>query len=591
MAAADATPNSYRDPFWTQLASTTEQKLGLPAGLLSAVVTHGEKSNADQVSEAGAKTPFQITPSTRDAILKRDGLDAYLSPENAAEAAALVLKDGLQWAKGRASDPAAQERLAAGFYHAGGDTANWGPRTNAYIARVSAGSQQAKGDALANDFAAFMKANPAVPAATAPAAPAGADPLAADFGAWKQQQDQTAAHPDRDYSPQIPGTATQLDEQGRPYVSTARAPQPGLGDKALGAGEAALATATGIPAFIAGAGSYLDQFNRSIANKLGDSLGASGPSWPVQDPDQAAQQTAQQLTYQPRTSTGQDYAQALSEAMQPLAGLNPLEGALYGERREARRCKRLPSPRARAPEAITDGAAAAAGNAIRDRYAALTGDAPATKAYGRARWEAPARPEPDVALQRAATAADLPVPIKLTRGQATRDFAQQQFEGETAKSPDVGEPLRENAAKQNQQLAQNFDALIDKTGAEKASDIEAGRFIVDDALKKRRGAARRPTYQAKYAAAEKAGELEAPVSLQAVIDHLNESAPEATTSQPLLATARGLCHQARDRKGDEDGKLVALPPKGAEAPPAPPRRGSVFGEPPPTPTAEPGRQR
>jgi hypothetical protein len=553
MAQAEATPNSYRDPFWTQLAETTAQKVGLPAGLLSAVVLHGEKSNADQVSEAGAKTPFQITPTTRDAILKRDGIDAYLSPENAAEAAALVLKDGLQWAKGRASDPATQERLAAGFYHGGGDTANWGPRTNAYIARVSAGSQQAKGDALANDFAAFMKENPAVPAAAAPTAAAGADPLAADFGARKQQQDATAAHPDRDYSPQIPDTPTQLDEQGRPYVSNARAPQPGLGDKALGAGEAGLATATGIPAYIAGAGSYLDQFNRAIANKLGDSLGVGGPSWPVQDPDQAATQTAQQLTYQPRTSTGQDYAQSLSEAMQPLAGLNPVEGALIAS--GARPAVQATAGAARAaPEAITDGAAAA-GAAIRDRYAALTGGA-SVKATPGSMGSAGAAGT-DIALQRAATAADLPVPIKLTRGQATRDFAQQQFEGETAKNPDVGEPLRENAAKQNQQLAQNFDALIDRTGAEKASDIEAGRFIVDDTLKK--AAARsKAEYDAKYAAADKAGETLAPVDVQPVLDYLNTQ-PEGLPSNRVPDAARKYAETLGIATRDADGNLVANP--------------------------------
>ena len=29
-------PNSFRDPFWTDLAASTEQKLGLPGGLLVA---------------------------------------------------------------------------------------------------------------------------------------------------------------------------------------------------------------------------------------------------------------------------------------------------------------------------------------------------------------------------------------------------------------------------------------------------------------------------------------------------------------------------------------------------------------------------
>ena len=69
--ATQQTPTSYKDPFWSDLATGTEQKLGLPSGLLVSVLTRGERSNADQVSEAGAKTPFQIIPATRQAVLKK----------------------------------------------------------------------------------------------------------------------------------------------------------------------------------------------------------------------------------------------------------------------------------------------------------------------------------------------------------------------------------------------------------------------------------------------------------------------------------------------------------------------------------------
>ena len=118
------TPNSYKDPFWQDLASGTESKLGLPKGILSALVTRGERSNNDQVSEAGAKTPFQIIPATRDAAIKKWGVDPYLSPENAAEVAGLLFKDSLDRNKG--SVP-----LAVAEYHGGINRANWGPKTNA----------------------------------------------------------------------------------------------------------------------------------------------------------------------------------------------------------------------------------------------------------------------------------------------------------------------------------------------------------------------------------------------------------------------------------------------------------------------------
>ena len=130
--ATQQTPTSYKDPFWSDLAAGTEQKLGLPEGLLVSVLTRGERSNADQVSEAGAKTPFQIIPATRQAVLKKYGVDAYLSPENSAEAAGLLLKESLDRNKG-------DIKLAAAEYHGGTNPANWGPRTRAYIDRVSQG--------------------------------------------------------------------------------------------------------------------------------------------------------------------------------------------------------------------------------------------------------------------------------------------------------------------------------------------------------------------------------------------------------------------------------------------------------------------
>jgi hypothetical protein len=133
--ATQQTPTSYKDPFWSDLAAGTEQKLGLPSGLLVSVLTRGERSNADQVSEAGAKTPFQIIPATRQAVLKKYGVDAYLSPENSAEAAGLLLKESLDRNKG-------DIKLAAAEYHGGTNPANWGPRTRAYIDRVSQGVRE-----------------------------------------------------------------------------------------------------------------------------------------------------------------------------------------------------------------------------------------------------------------------------------------------------------------------------------------------------------------------------------------------------------------------------------------------------------------
>src|SRR5437868_360270 len=127
-----ADPVSFKDPQYATLDSGVEAKLGLPSGLLSSIRTNGERSNADQVSEAGARTVYQITPPTRKLALDKWGIDPYLSKENAAEVAGLLLKDSLDRNKGNAA-------IATAEYHGGTDRANWGPRPRAYVQRVTAG--------------------------------------------------------------------------------------------------------------------------------------------------------------------------------------------------------------------------------------------------------------------------------------------------------------------------------------------------------------------------------------------------------------------------------------------------------------------
>lgn len=160
--AAEA-PNSYKDPFWAGLAGTVEDKLALPKGLLSAIITRGERSNADQVSEANAKTPFQIIPATRKAAIDKWGIDPYLSPENAAEVGGLLLKDSLDRNKG-------DVKMAVAEYHGGTDRANWGPRTRSYVQRVTGSPLDAAAEPTAPPAAAAAPAAvSAAPGFNAPA--------------------------------------------------------------------------------------------------------------------------------------------------------------------------------------------------------------------------------------------------------------------------------------------------------------------------------------------------------------------------------------------------------------------------------------
>lgn len=126
---------SYKDPGYDPIEAPIERRLGLPAGLLGRIRKRGERSNADQISEAGARTVYQITPQTRAAILKKYGVDAYLGPRQSALAAAHVLKEGLDRNGGR-------EASAVAEYHGGVDRRNWGPRTRAYVGRVTGAAPQ-----------------------------------------------------------------------------------------------------------------------------------------------------------------------------------------------------------------------------------------------------------------------------------------------------------------------------------------------------------------------------------------------------------------------------------------------------------------
>lgn len=86
-------PLRYNDPTYTSLAAAAEQTYGLPSGILDAIRLRGERSNADQVSSAGARTPYQFIPSTRAAFMRQYGVDPWADPAQATNAAAIHLSE------------------------------------------------------------------------------------------------------------------------------------------------------------------------------------------------------------------------------------------------------------------------------------------------------------------------------------------------------------------------------------------------------------------------------------------------------------------------------------------------------------------
>ena len=378
--ATNQAPTSYKDPYWTELASNTETKLGLPSGLLASVVTKGERSNNDQVSEAGAKTPFQIIPSTRKAVLDKYGVDAYLSPDNAAEAAGLLLKESLARNKG-------DQVAAVSEYHGGTDRANWGPRTRSYVARVLGGQQavpsvaadvpagastfqralanqqasQPSGSAIASVYQAYQSGQmtpdeakqfegdvkaglvmlpkgasltgAAQPPVGTSAPQATVLPKAVtDAYVNGKMSDQERADLESDMKAglvKLPPTSSSQIPGGPDWVAPTeqgviqRPVEPSFGQKLTGAGEAALTTATGLTGGLVG--TVVGGVNEAGKQILSGNFGSKEAADMV---EKAASQGAQALTYQPRTATGQEYAGNVGEAMQQLVPLGPLGGEM-----------------------------------------------------------------------------------------------------------------------------------------------------------------------------------------------------------------------------------------------------------------------
>jgi hypothetical protein len=326
---------------------------------------------------------------------------------------------------------------------------------------------------------------------------------------------------------------------------------PGALEAAKGVGEAALAAITGATTgTIAGALGGANQMGKDIAG-----LVTQGASYrPAQSVGDAAAQAAAGMTYAPRTESGQEIIKTVGEVAQNLAPMTGLTGqvagitSLAGPAASQVRAAAMPAVK-RATQAVRSGAAAAT-QAVKERAAAVMGtpDTPTPGTMGSA-----GAAGTDVATQRRALAADLPDPIQLTKGQATRSFEQQQFEREAAKNAKVGAPLRERFAEQNQKILGNFDAWLDQTGAQ-APTLRATGAAVDKALVNKAGAAKAKIRDA-YRQAQKAGETKAPVNTSAVADLLNEST-SAESLAPIVTAARKELVRLGGASMDDAGRLV-----------------------------------
>lgn len=329
--------------------------------------------------------------------------------------------------------------------------------------------------------------------------------------------------------------------------------EPSIGEKIVGTGEAALTVGTGA---IGGTIGIIGGTLKGLAEQI--LSGQFGTQEAHQLVQKSAMEGGQALTYEPRTQSGQEQVGAIGEVLGDIPPVIPVVGPVGAVAR---------SVKAGAPAVVATVAPTVAATARRVAAPIAQVAAKVSESTRELIPGATKKPTPgtlssggsaatDVATLRQARAEELPVPIKLTEGQKTRQFEQQRFERETAKIPDTGAPIRERFATQNKQLQQNLEAFIDLTGAE-APDLRSIGLTVDKALRDR--AARDKTrIRTLYKEAEKAGEMEAPVKLDNVIKHLIDNAPEAEVANVLKAT-RAKALQLGVATEGPDGTLVSQP--------------------------------
>jgi hypothetical protein len=381
-----------------------------------------------------------------------------------------------------------------------------------------------------------------------------------EYAAWIVKNSARRGTPEFDTVAQAYELAKAEETTARTRQQLAPVPQtPSVIDKAIGAGETALtlgtAATSGTLGTIIGTAKGLTQ--QILSGEFGTPQAARAV-------EKAAAEGAQALTYQPRTEAGQEMVQAtgqfLGEVLPPVipqvAGLNALGQAT----RQAAPIVQATGQRA---ALATQQAAKATGQAIAKPVQAATAvvretlgiETPTTPSAAGARVSVGAAATP-ADLQRVTTAEQLGFvgPAGLTAGQRTRNFADLQFEKETAKLGEAGAPLRERVSNQTANLIQQFDAMVDRTEPMLADARDIGK-AVDKAVVNKAEVQRRKIRDS-YTKAREDGSMLEPVTL-------NELATTAADVQRFEGVAPNVAPIRKEaiRLGvlaeDADGNLIA----------------------------------
>jgi hypothetical protein len=233
---------------------------------------------------------------------------------------------------------------------------------------------------------------------------------------------------------------------------------------------------------------------------------------------------AQRFQYQPTSPVSQDILQSVGSAFEAskLPPVLPNIGMLPSYARAA----------GGAPTQVRQAAQTVQETGPRIAQALRQPEKPTMSGVGSA--------EVPLAVQRIEMAKQLRVPIDLSKGQATRELGQQQFEAETMKTypESVGRPLIAAQELRNTQIGQNLDAYVDATGAKVANEfyMRPTGEAVDSALRETANKAK-TAYKNAYTAARESEEGQQKVNVQGIINQLDTMEAEAVNA-PVINSAK-----------------------------------------------------
>lgn len=253
--------------------------------------------------------------------------------------------------------------------------------------------------------------------------------------------------------------------------------------------------------------------------------GKLGSQEGVQQGMDAIRAVQESMTYRPRGELAQGVVGGIGRALEAskLAGIGPAEAiSLAG----------MAGPAARKLADITPNAP------VPNMVSGFTPE-PQMRGMGAA--------ETSIPRMRVERAEALPVPMQLTKGQATRTFADQQFEREAAKNPTIGEPLRQRFAQQNEQIPRNLEFFADETGAQ-AGSIRATGQVVTEAIAEKANK-KWGQVNAAYTTAKEKGAMQDPVNVAPVLDYLESKRSQFRNAGVLESTLDDISERAAKTGG------------------------------------------